>query len=241
MAEFGTTPILTLDLSSPSASSFSTPKFQASQLLAPLFVQHRFTALTTVLLRNTFVSADDVALLRVLPALATLDLCATGLTNPALYHLVCHGRTLASLNIANNEDISDEVRPVFAALPRLAALYLRGTGFSLPALRLLVSHSLPAGCRLLSMPAPAIHHLNSLHTKYCVDIPDGYIADPAQLESGDSSSGVQVLKKNLGLHAKYNRDVLVSGSKADLVHRLRALLLGRQADLKLISVLGRQE
>lgn len=240
MAEFGPTPILTLDLSSPAATGFRVPDFQASQLLAPLFVQHRFTALTTVVLRNTPVAADDVALLRVLPALATLDLCATGLTNPALYHLVCHGRTLASLNVANNEGISDEVWPVFAALPRLAALYLRGTGFSLPALRLLVS-SLPAGCRLLSMPAPAIHHLNSLHTKYCVEIPEGYITDPAQLASGGTSSGMQVLKKNLELHAKYNRDVLVSGSKADLVHRLRTLLLGRQADLKLISVLGRQQ
>ncbi|KAF8537091.1 hypothetical protein BDD12DRAFT_780847 [Trichophaea hybrida] len=236
LAEFGTTDLTTLDLSSsPTPGGFSIPTVPSSLLLAPLFTQHRYTKLSTIILRNTIVSPDDIALLRVLPSLSILDLCSTGINNHALYYLVCHSHTLTNLNISNNERITDDARPIFSALPNLTALYLRGTSFSLPALRRLVIENLPKGCRLLSLPSYAIDFLNNRHEKYCVEIPQGYITDPAKVEN----MALPVLKRNLELHAKFNKGVQLTGTKVDLVHRLRALLSNRIGDERIIGVLGR--
>jgi hypothetical protein len=105
----------------------------------------------------------------------------------------------------------------------------------MPALRRLVFENLPKGCRLLSVPGYAIEFLNNRHEKYCVEIPSGYITDPAKVEN----MTLPVLKRNLELHAKFNKDVQVTGTKIELVHRLRALLSNRNADERIIEVLGR--
>ena len=238
LTTFADAPITKLDLSSPASNgSFSIPTFPATQLLTALFSQNHFLNLATVILRNTIVSSDDIALLRVLPSLAMLDLNATGISNEALHHIVCHKATLTTLNISNNPEINDEARVMIRPLYRLQGLYLRGTNISLPALRRLVLDDLAKGCRLLSIPAHAINAINNLHEKYCVEIPTGYITDPSKVEN----MNLPILKRNLELHAKLNKDIQVSGTKVELVHRLKTLLVNRQADQKIISVLGRGE
>ncbi|KAA8909793.1 hypothetical protein FN846DRAFT_905447 [Sphaerosporella brunnea] len=225
-----------LDLNLPASSDgFSIPEFPPAELLAPLFAQRRFTKLTTLNLRNNILSTDDIALLRLLPSLTTLDLCGTGITNMALYNLVCHRHTLTSLNISNNQGITDEARFVFRPLYRLTALFLRGTNISMPALRRLVIDDLPKGCRLLSIPAHAIETINNMQEKYAADIPAGYIEDPSKVEHAT----MPVLKRNLELHAKFNKDVQVTGTKVELVHRLKALLGNRYSDMRIVAVLGR--
>jgi hypothetical protein len=214
---------------------FSIPKIPPAQLVASLFAQHCFVKLTTLNLRNNTLSSDDIALLRVLPSLTALDLCATGITNMALYHLVCHRHTLTTLNITNNEKITDEARFVIRPFYNLTALFLRGTNMSMPALRRLVLDDLAKGCRLLSIPAHAIDTINHWNEKYAVEIPAGYIEDPTKVDY----VAVPVLKKNLELHAKFNKDVQVTGTKVELIHRLKVLLGNRYADMRLISVLGR--
>jgi hypothetical protein len=235
---FANTSIEKLDLSSPASfGDFSIPELSASELLAPLFTQHCFTKLTTLNLRNRALSSDDIALLRLLPSLTTLDLCATGIRNMALYNLVCHRHTLTTLNIANNEGITDEARFVFGPLYKLKALFLRGTNMSMPALRQLVANDLAKECRLLSIPSHAIETMNNLQEKYAVDIPAGYIEDPTKVDHVT----VPVLKRNLELHAKFNKDVQVTGTKVELIHRLKVLLGNRQADMRIMSVLGRAD
>lgn len=238
LTTFADTRIAKLDLSSPASDgSFSIPAFPSTQLLAPLFSPNRFLKLSTIILRNTTVSSDDIALLRVLPSLAVLDLTGTGISNLALHYIVCHRHTLTSLNISNNPSINDEARLTIRPLHRLKSLYLRGTNLSLPALRRLALDDLAPGCRLLSIPAHAITTINNLHEKYCVEIPAGYIEDPDKVDA----MSLLVLKRNLELHAKCNKDVQVTGTKVELVHRLKTLLENRKADQKIIAILGRGE
>jgi hypothetical protein len=155
----------------------------------------------------------------------------------ALYNLVCHRHTLTTLNIANNDGITDEARFVFGPLYKLKALFLRGTNMSMPALRQLVANDLAKGCRLLSIPAHAIETINNMQEKYAVDIPAGYIEDPTKVDHVT----VPVLKRNLELHAKFNKDVQVTGTKVELIHRLKVLLGNRHADMRIMSVLGRAD
>lgn len=69
-----------------------------------------------------------------------------------------------------------------------------------------------------------------------VDIPTGYVQDHTQV----AAMTMPNLKKNLELHSKVNGDVHVTGTKAELVNRLVAILSNRRADLGIVEVLGRE-
>jgi hypothetical protein len=120
----------------------------------------------------------------------------------------------------------------------LKSLYLRGTSFTTPALRRLVTEDLPKGCRLLSIPAPTIEALNSRGERYSIEIPggQGYLEDPALV----GSQGVEVLRRNLELHKRCNNDIQTSGTKVELVGRLRGVLEKRRGDERILAVLGRE-
>lgn len=228
--------LISLDLSSPAfPSGIFIPHTPPSHTLKILFQQHCFSSLTTLSLRNTPLSNDDTALLRLLPTLAVLDLCNTGITTTALYHLACHRNTLTTLNISLNTGINNTARYIIAAFPHLSALYLRGVDFDMPALRRLVGTDLAKGCRLLSVPAQCVAYLNTRHEQYVVDIPHGYTQNPTLVPP----MTVPNLKRNLELHQKVNRDVQVTGTKVELVARLSAILWNRLSDTKILAVLGR--
>lgn len=70
-----------------------------------------------------------------------------------------------------------------------------------------------------------------------VDIPVGYALDPDRV----AEMTVPNLKKNLGLHAKVNKDVQVTGTKIELIDRLHSILSNRVADSKIIEALARPE
>lgn len=232
LAGFASTPVTRLDLSSPKSYGFSIPAFISTELLTPFFAWNKFSQLTTISLRNTPLCLDDLALLRVQLSLTTLDLCNTSITTPELMHLSCHRHTLTSLNIESN-DIKDEAWSILAHFPKLAALSLRDTKFTMPGLRWLVKNGIPRGCRLINVPAHAYETLNNREQRYCCNIPDGYVVDPAKVDG----LGVPVLKHNLELHAKFGR-TSTAGTKIELVHRLRAILDTRLAEEKLLGVLG---
>ncbi|KAI5813781.1 hypothetical protein BZA77DRAFT_251104, partial [Pyronema omphalodes] len=231
--------LTTLDLSmpTPSPGSFSIPSCTPDELLKPLFSFSISTNLTTLSFRNRYLTTSSLSLLRLLPSLQSLDLTATSITNHALYPLTVH-TSLSLLNLNNNPGITDDVRPVFSAMPSLRYLYLRGTSFTTPALRRLVTEDLLKGCRLLSIPAPAIEALNSRGERYAVEIPEGrgYLEDPAVV----GNQGVDVLKRNLELHKRCNNDVQTTGTKVELVARLRGILEKRRGDEKILAVLGRE-
>lgn len=105
----------------------------------------------------------------------------------------------------------------------------------MPGLRRLVLNDLHQSCRLLSIPAHCIDHLNTRKERYMVDIPTGYVQDTTQV----AAMTMPNLKKNLELHSKVNKDVQVTGTKVELVNRLGAILSNRAADLRIVEVLGR--
>ena len=172
-----------------------------------------------------------------LTSLADLDISNTGLGVHSLHHIVCHHRTLVQLNLSHNQGMDDDCRVPLAALPKLARIYLRGTNISMPGLRRLVAGALPGNCRLLSLPNHCIAYLNDRESHYSVDIPDSYAHDPRELENMNLSE----LRRNLELHAKINRGILLTGSKSELFSRLDNILRNRLADTRVVRMLGRAE
>lgn len=234
---FGVTDITTLNLSTqaPPPGEFKLREPQQFTL-GPLFAQGKFEKLTTLTLHNTALSDDDVAHLRVLPALESLDLRATGISNQALHHLVCHRHTLTTLNISLNSRITDDARIILKAFPNLAALFLRGTSFTLTGVRTLALDDLNEGCRLLSLPAPV---LEFIARRDVVEIPAGYISDPDPEKIANMT--LPNLKKNLQFHSKTNnKDIQVTGTKPELVRRLTAVLRNYAADRRILEILGRK-
>ncbi|KAI5806200.1 hypothetical protein EDC01DRAFT_592673, partial [Geopyxis carbonaria] len=238
---FGTTDITSIDLSSPSLppGEYSFHEFTSTELLEPFFQQGRFQKLTTLTLRNRLMIDDNVALLRLLPSLQDLDLTATTIGEQALHHLVCHRHNLRSLNISTNERIGDDARIMIRAFCKLEKLFLRGTGFTLPGLRRLLADEFPRTCRLLSLPIPVLEAFNTRLERYSLEIPSGYISEP-DLQKISGMTQVN-LNRNLKLHQEVNKDIQVSGTKSEQVHRLHQLLWNRKFDNEVIMRLGTAE
>lgn len=233
---FRASDLTSLNLSSPAAPHGELAlRDPFSEIVKKLFQQDKFSSLAVVSFRNTQLINDDVASLRLLPHLENLDLSGTGIGTQSLHHLVCHRHTLKILNISLNPLIDDDARVALSAFSYLSAIYLRGTSITMPGLRRLVQGVLPHTCRLLSIPEHCINHLNTRHERYMIDIPDTYVQDPANVDS----LTLPALKRNLEFHAKANRDVHVTGTKAELNNRLFAILSNRVADLKIIGKMGR--
>jgi hypothetical protein len=131
--------------------------------------------------------------------------------------------------------VDDDARVALSAFPNLAAIYLRGTSITMPGLRRLVQGVLPQSCRLISVPEQCINYLNTRQEKYMVDIPEDYVQDPARVDA----LTLPALKRNLEFHGKTNKDVHVTGTKAELNNRLFVILSNRLADSKIIGVMGR--
>lgn len=91
---------------------------------------------------------------------------------------------------------------------------------------------------MLSIPAPTIEALNSRGERYCMEIPqgEGYLEDPAVV----GNQGVEVLRRNLELHKRCNKDIQTSGTKVELAGRLRGVLEKRRGDEGILAVLGRE-
>lgn len=205
-----------------------------SEIVKKLFQQDQFSNLTVISFRNTQLSNDDVAFLRILSHLESLDLTGTGVGTQSLHHLVCHRHTLKRLNLSYNPLIDDDARVALSAFPNLAGIYLRGTSITMPGLRRFVQGVLPQSCRLLSIPEQCINYLTTQQEKYMIDIPEGYVQDPARVDALTLSA----LKRNLEFHGKANKDIHVTGTKAELSNRLFVILSNRIADSKIIGVMG---
>jgi hypothetical protein len=71
-----------------------------------------------------------------------------------------------------------------------------------------------------------------------IEIPPGYVSDPNPETIANMT--LPNLKKNLMLHAKRNKDLQVTGTKPELVDRLRKVLRNYAADMRILEVLGRK-
>jgi hypothetical protein len=204
-----------------------------SEALKTFLRQDCFNNLSTLVLSRVKLSLEDISYLRLLP-LATLDLAACGITTFHLLHLATHAPTLERLNICSNPGVDDDARVPLSALTKLKSLSFRDTSITLPCIRLLV-YRVPSECRFMTVPSSILEYLNSNRRRYSTRIPDFYASDPRQIPD----MTVEVLKKNLELHKKVNRDIVVTGSKAEMVARLTSILCNRIADEKVAGRIGR--
>jgi hypothetical protein len=226
---FADSPVASMSLSSSIESS--NPSFS---LLEGFFRQGKFAHLSSLCITGTPLSHLDLAHLRLLPALASLDLTSSSLSALHLLHLVTHAATLRDLNISLNPSINDDARVPLSALSVLTSLHLRGTSVTIPCLRLLV-YALPSACRFITLPQGCLHYLNTRSRRYCVDIPVGYVQDPRDVPNMTLNN----LKRNLELHKAANRDIATGGTKIEVVERLMGVLCGRVADGRIARRVGR--
>ncbi|KAI9827635.1 MAG: hypothetical protein M1819_006924 [Sarea resinae] len=205
-----------------------------ARFFSAFFSLGTFVTLSNLNLSRITITVDDISSLRLLPALETLNLSSTDIGTHHLLHLATHAQTLFDLNISGNPLINDDARVPLTALWRLTALHLRGTSITMSCLRSLV-YALPLACRLITLPQPCLSYLNARGDYYSTSIPLGYVQDPRHVPN----LTLEALKKNLALHKAVNRDVMLTGSKIDLVDRLRGLLCRRVADAKVAKQVGR--
>lgn len=66
-----------------------------------------------------------------------------------------------------------------------------------------------------------------MDSKYMIEPKAPLIVDPAAC----AALSVTALKRNLSEHAIFNPDILVSGTKAELMERLKKILESRKMDL----------
>ncbi|KAI9844491.1 MAG: hypothetical protein M1837_005574 [Sclerophora amabilis] len=226
---FSDKPVSTISLSS-SIGQLGNPR----PYLQTFFQQGSFLHLTSLSLAGMKLSHEDISLLRLLPALGSLDLSSTCIATSHLLHLITHSPTLHDLNISSNDSINDDARIPLSAFSKLSSLHLRGTSITTSCLRLLV-YALPRSCRFVTVPQETLDHLNCRSRRYCSSIPMGYVQDPRQVPN----LTVVALKKNLELHRKVNSDVALGGNKVDMVERLMSILCSRVADGLIIKRVGK--
>ncbi|KAI9868445.1 MAG: hypothetical protein M1813_005889 [Trichoglossum hirsutum] len=229
IGNFADSPVATMSLSS-SVGSLNP----SCSLTERLFRQGKFTHLSSLCITGTPLSHLELTHLRLLPALASLNLASTNLSTLHLLHLATHAASLQDLNISSNPSITDDARVPLSALTALTSLYLRDTSITIPCLRLLV-YALPLACRFITLPQGCLHYLNTRSRRYCVDIPVGYVQDPRDVPNMTLGN----LKKNLELHKAANRDIATGGTKAEVVERLMGVLCGRVADGRIARRVGR--
>lgn len=199
------------------------------------FKQGDFACLASLSFARVPLSHSDLLSLRLLPRLTTLNLAATGVSSQHLLHLITHAEMLQDLNISSNSLVTDESRVLLSALPQLQVLHLRDTSITMSCLRHLV-YSLPSTCRLITVPQACLDYLNHRSQHYCQQIPAGYIQDPRHV----SDLTIPLLKRNLDLHKKFNRDLVVGSGKAAMVEKLMGILCGRVADGCIAKRIGRE-
>ncbi|KAI5793863.1 hypothetical protein DFH27DRAFT_567583 [Peziza echinospora] len=259
LAEFQHTAVTRIVLTPPGPTAPAGHDY--TPLITVFFNTGVFTALTYLSLSPlSFVTHSQISLLRILPSLKHLDLSSTHISTRSLYHLSPHWKTLTTLNITGNPGISDEAYGPLTALDNLENLYLAGTSFSMPGLRRLatlqkeataariaeLAFELPSStpprpptqCRIMSIPRACEDYLNSLQRapRYCPSIPAGmgYVTDSRMVDNLQ----LEALKRNLALHAKYCKDVGVTGSKVELVARLKGILENMAGDARFLRAMG---
>ncbi|EJD45712.1 hypothetical protein AURDEDRAFT_114017 [Auricularia subglabra TFB-10046 SS5] len=79
--------------------------------------------------------------------------------------------------------------------------------------------------------------MSALHTQYLLHPIAPLISDPGAC----GFLALPALKNNLAEHAKYNAEIPVKGSKAELCEALRAVLERRRRDMMVRAVLWQQD
>ncbi|KAF8339853.1 uncharacterized protein EI90DRAFT_2848997, partial [Cantharellus anzutake] len=197
-----------------------------------------FQDLIQLILDGIPIQSCDLTFISSLPRLEILSLPNTRITNEAIAYIVPLKRTLASLNLACNPNLSDDCCINLAYLDSLRTLSIHGTGISMiglrrfcesvrPAIRMRIE--LPRGCidYLKRRSHPQTSALTAANTAYPL------IKDPAECSNLSNTA----LKYNLSVYSLRNPSIPTSGTREELVAKLKAVLESKEADMKVLAVL----
>ncbi|KAJ6578054.1 hypothetical protein B0H19DRAFT_1208086 [Mycena capillaripes] len=201
----------------------------AGKDVLPVFSKpHSFLFLSELSLCGTRVQDIDVVHIHHLPRLVTLLLNNTGIGNEAIFHLVALRRSLLQLSIATNPHIDDDAVPAILMLSKLSFLTILDTSIEMPGLRRL-AQTIYEERRVIDIeiPSECETYVDNLSSRYLLNPAPPLIDNPAVVPELSAAA----LKRNLAAHAACNDAVVAAGTKAEMVERLRLLLVTRKADL----------
>ncbi|TFK21468.1 hypothetical protein FA15DRAFT_645556 [Coprinopsis marcescibilis] len=182
-------------------------------------------------------SIDDFDLVNIhhLPRLSALYLNGTGIGNEGVFLLVPLKLTLTKLSLAYNPCVTSISVPALILLDRLVFLSLLETSVDIIGLRSLATVAFDEYRGVdIEIPSVCEAYIDNMESMYCVDLKPPLISDPELV----SSLAMLALKKNLAAHAERNREIVATGTRGEMVERLKSLLEKRRGDLLVAKMLG---
>ncbi|KAG1866161.1 hypothetical protein F4604DRAFT_1928172 [Suillus subluteus] len=181
-----------------------------------------YSTLKELVLDGAHLERDfDLIHIQQLPNLERLHLEGTDIGNEAVFLLVALKEKLYHLNLAHNPKIDDDAIPAILLLTNLAYLSIQATGIDMP------------GFRRLAAVIHAEDRFADLHKQYLVDPALPLITDP----SACSLLSNVALIRNLQAHADINPSIVPTGTRLEMIERLKKLLERRQMDLIVRSMI----
>lgn len=191
----------------------------------------------------------DLVHIQQLPNLERLHLEGTDIGNEAVFLLVTLKEKLYYLNLAHNSKIDDDAIPAIFLLTNLGYLSIQATGIDMPGFRRLaaviyaedrvIDIEIPFRCEKYIDSWVFLVHLAQL--TWFADLHKQYLVDPALPLITDPSacpllSNVALIR-NLQAHADVNPTIVPTGTRLEMIERLKKLLERRQMDLIVRSMI----
>ncbi|KAG2107186.1 uncharacterized protein F5147DRAFT_837448 [Suillus discolor] len=170
----------------------------------------------------------DLVHIQQLPNLERLHLEGTDIGNEAVFLLVTLKEKLYYLNLAHNPKIDDDAIPAILLLTNLGYLSIQATGVEMPGFRRLAA-VIHAEDRVIDIEIPfrCEKYIDNLHKQYLVDPALPLVTDPSACPL---LSDVALIR-NLQAHADVNPSIVPTGTRLEMIERLKKLLERRQMDL----------
>ncbi|KAF7965926.1 hypothetical protein HWV62_14438 [Athelia sp. TMB] len=193
-----------------------------------------FLFISELIFSGTPIHDFDLIHIHHLPRLARLALDDTEIGNEAMFLLVPLKRSLLDLTVAGNPRIDDNAIPPIMSLNRISYLSIVDTAIGMEGLRML-ARTIHSEDRAIEIAIPVLceFYIDNMDSKYMIEPKAPLIVDPTAC----AALSVAALKRNLSGHAAFNPDIVSSGTKLELVERLKKILETRQIDMVIRDML----
>jgi hypothetical protein len=164
--------------------------------------------------------------------------------------------SLRSLSVADNPRITEDAVPALILLSKLSFLSILDTSIGMPGLRR-IADVIEKEQRIMDVEIPEICEIyllsrySSHRTRFssdhclCKDIHKRYLLDiKPPLVSASSlcrELSAAALRRNLAAHAECNKDIVATGTKAEMKERLESILTVREMDLVVRGMIWSQD
>ncbi|KAF9223281.1 hypothetical protein BS17DRAFT_705987, partial [Gyrodon lividus] len=167
-----------------------------------------------------------------------LVLTSTGIGNEGVFHLVSLKHKLRHLDLSDNPKIDDDAIPALILFENLQYLSIFGTGILMPGLRRLAA-AIQEDERILDVEIPSIceEYIDNLDKQYLLHPAPPLITDTTIC----SLLSKAALSRNLAGHADINSSIRCSGTRQEMVERLKNILETRKLDLVVQNMLAGED